>query len=40
MLLFRDKYLRNYSGIWKGLIRELHCDFSVYEKNALASIFK
>ena len=24
----------------KSLIREIHCDFSVYEKNTLASIFK
>ena len=24
----------------KGLIRDLHCDFRVYEKNTLASIFK
>ena len=27
-------------GILKSLIHELHCDFSVYEKNTLASIFK
>ena len=32
--------MRNYSRFWKGLIHELHCDFSVYEKNTLASIFK
>ena len=39
-LLLTEKNLRSYSGFQKGLIHQLHCDFSDYEKNTLAWIFK
>ena len=40
LVLLTEKKLRNYSGFYKGLIHQLHCGFSVYDKNTLASIFK
>ena len=39
-LLFTEINLHSYLRFWKDFIHELHCDFCVYEKNTLASIFK
>ena len=40
-LLLTEKNLCKYSGFWTGLVHELITfDFSVYEKNTLASVFK